>query len=171
MPSLLRPRTTLSAPCLVRVKTRARSTFSCWMMSDSICGLLPRSTWMIALRDALDRRGLRRHRRPSPGPSASGGELGDVLRHGGGEEQRLPLRRQLREILRMSWMKPMSSMRSASSSTNISTLLSGARCLHEVEQAARRRDQHVDAVEQRAHLGAHRHAADGERRLMRRWRP
>ena len=40
MPSLLRPRTTLSAPCLVRVNTRTRSTsFSARMMSDSIFGL------------------------------------------------------------------------------------------------------------------------------------
>ena len=36
--------------------------------------------------------------------------------------------------------------------------------LHEVEQPARRGDQHVDAVEQRAHLAAHRHAADRQRR-------
>ena len=69
-------------------------------------------------------------------------------------------------ILRMSWMKPMSSMRSASSSTKISTPVEPQRvALHQVEQAAGRGDQHVDAVHQRAHLAAHRHAADGERRL------
>ena len=36
--------------------------------------------------------------------------------------------------------------------------------LHEIEQPARRGDQDVDAVEQRADLRTHRHAADGERR-------
>ena len=36
--------------------------------------------------------------------------------------------------------------------------------VHEVEQAAGSGDQHVDAVHQRAHLLAHGHAADGERR-------
>ena len=36
--------------------------------------------------------------------------------------------------------------------------------LHEIEQAARRRDEDIDAVEQGADLRTHRHAADGERR-------
>ena len=38
MPPLLRPRTTLSAPCLVRVKTSARSTGSLRRMSASVLG-------------------------------------------------------------------------------------------------------------------------------------
>jgi len=35
--------------------------------------------------------------------------------------------------------------------------------LHEIEQASGGRDQHVDAVHQRAHLASHRDAADRER--------
>jgi hypothetical protein len=34
---------------------------------------------------------------------------------------------------------------------------------HEVEQTSRRGDEHVDAVEQRTHLGAHGHPADRQR--------
>ena len=69
-------------------------------------------------------------------------------------------------IVRMSWMKPMSSMRSASSSTSTSTWLRRTPFdAQEVEQAAGRRDQHVEAVHQVAHLAAHRHAADDERGL------
>ena len=72
----------------------------------------------------------------------------------------------LATILRMSLMKPMSSMRSASSSTKHSTLVEAKRiALNEIEQPAGRGDQNVDAVEQRADLRAHRHAADRQRRL------
>ncbi len=68
-------------------------------------------------------------------------------------------------ILRMSLMKPMSSMRSASSRTRQSTCRQTQRvALHEIEQTSRCRHQNIDAVHQRAHLRAHRHAADGERR-------
>ena len=50
-------------------------------------------------------------------------------------------------------MKPMSSMRSASSSTKTSTLSSWtAPLLHQIEQPAGRGDQHVDAARERAHL-------------------
>ena len=56
-------------------------------------------------------------------------------------------------ILRMSWMKPMSSMRSASSRTRISTRLrSIVRCVDVVEQAARRRDDDLRACAQPANL-------------------
>ena len=69
-------------------------------------------------------------------------------------------------MVRMSWMKPMSSMRSASSSTSTSTWLRRTPFdLHQVEQAAGRRDQHVETVHQVAHLPSHRHAADHERGL------
>ena len=51
------------------------------------------------------------------------GQLRDLRRHGGGEQQRLPRRAAARRrSRRTSRMKPMSSMRSASSSTKISTL-------------------------------------------------
>ncbi len=58
----------------------------------------------------------------------------------------------------------MSSMRSASSSTRISTCRGvTARSCIEVEQAARGRNQNIDAVRHRPDLLADRHAADGER--------
>ena len=78
----------------------------------------------------------------------------------------------LATILRMSWMKPMSSMRSASSSTRNSTWPSFSALLcDEIEQAARRRDQDFDALHHRADLAAHRHAADRQAEVRRRWRP
>ena len=43
--------------------------------------------------------------------------------------------------------------------------------LDQIEQPAGRRDQNVDAVEQARTCAAHRHAADRQRDLMRRWRP
>ena len=76
-------------------------------------------------------------------------------RHGRGEEECLRVLRQpARTMLRMSWMKPMSSMLVGfvededldRSSSRV------ARCEYQVEQASRCRDQHVDAARQRAHL-------------------
>ena len=56
-------------------------------------------------------------------------------------------------IRRTSWMKPMSSMRSASSSTKMRTRRgSTLPSLDQVEQAARRGDQDVDAAAQRLDL-------------------
>ena len=50
-------------------------------------------------------------------------------------------------------MKPMSSMRSASSSTQHLDLVEAQRALlHQIEQAAGRGDQHVDAARKRADL-------------------
>ena len=63
-----------------------------------------------------------------------------------------------------SWMKPMSSMRSASSSTN--TFTSGERhgaAAHQVEQAAGRGDQHVDAARERVDLALDVDAAERDR--------
>ena len=65
-PALSRPRTTLSAPCLVRVKTSARSIGSLRSTSASSAGLPARSTWMTRCVDALDRGGGRRHRDARP---------------------------------------------------------------------------------------------------------
>ena len=79
--------------------------------------------------DPLRRCARRWWRRASPrrAPGRAGcvcGQLGDLARHGGGEQQRLPLASAAwRRSSRMSWMKPMSSMRSASSSTSTSTLV------------------------------------------------
>ena len=47
------------------------------------------------LLDALDGGGCRRHRDPNRIAQHVAGEIGDLLRHGGREEQRLPLARQL----------------------------------------------------------------------------
>ncbi len=67
-------------------------------------------------------------------------------------------------IFRMSLMKPMSSMRSASSRTRTSTQSSvTARFLHQVHETPGRGDENVDAAGEGADLLAHRHAADGER--------
>ena len=55
----------------------------------------------------------------------------------------------------------MSSMRSASSSTKISTWPEVERALlHVIEEATRRRDQDLDAAPQRLDLRVHRHAAE-----------
>ncbi len=54
-------------------------------------------------------------------------------------------------------------MRSASSSTKTLDVVQAKRIApHEIEQAARCRDQDVHAIEKRANLGAHRYAADRE---------
>ena len=93
-------------------------------------------------------------------------ELGDVLRHGGREHQRLPLRRQLGDDL--ADVADEAHVEHAVGFVEHEHLDAGEPqrvALDQVEQTARRCHQHVDAVEQRAHLGAHRHAADGERGL------
>jgi hypothetical protein len=87
-------------------------------------------------------------RRRSPGRR---GSTRPASRMSGGmvaeKKQRLALRGQRDDLRFTSWMKPMSSMRSASSSTKISTSVEVDEALaHEVEQAARRGDQHVDAA-------------------------
>ena len=95
MPTLARPFTTLSAPCLVRVKISARSTGSCFRSWARIAGLGGEVDLDDALGDALDGGGHRRHRDAGGVAQHRFGELGDVLGHGGREEQRLPLDRQL----------------------------------------------------------------------------
>ena len=68
----------------------------------------------------------------------------------------------------MSRMNPMSSIRSASSSTSISTRPQVQRPLPGVvEQAARRGDQDVHALTQRLDLRGDAHAAENHRRLQR----
>ena len=93
------------------------------------------------------------------------GELGDRLRHGRGEEQRLPLRRKLgddrADVVDEAHVEhPVGFVEHE----DVDVAQTQRVAAHEVEQAARRRDQHVDAVQQRAYLPAHRHAADRERR-------
>ena len=75
-----------------------------------------------------------------------------------------------RRILRMSGRKPMSSIRSASSSTRYSMPVElRVRRAHVIEQPARRRDDDVDAAAERVLLRAHADAAEhrraGDRRV------
>ena len=120
-PCLRRWRTSLSAPYLVRVKTSARH-IRCGQHIDQqvlLLGLAHRSTTFCSdpLGGAeLMALHLHGHRVEEDGV----GQLLDVLRHGGREEQGLAPRGQELMTLRMSWMKPMSSMVSASSSTKYS---------------------------------------------------
>ena len=116
MPALTKPRTTLSAPCLVRVKIKARSIGLMPQHVDEHDRLGSPIDADDALFDALDRRGDRRH-----------GNLDRVAQHlrgqfNNGAQAWWPRTAasavrtgSLETILRMSWMKPMSSIRSASS--------------------------------------------------------
>src|SRR6476660_9926114 len=120
-PALASARTTLSAPRLVRVKTSTRSTDFSRNTSASRPGLPARSTWMTrcAIRSTVVAAGVTATRTGSRSiwlarSAISRGivaEKNSVWR----------LLGSLVTILRMSWMKPMSSMRSASSSTKTST--------------------------------------------------
>ena len=83
-------------------------------------------------------------------------EKNSVCRRGGSSLQ----------IFSMSGMKPMSSMRSASSMTRISTPISMMlAALEMVQQPAGRGDQHVDAAVELLDLVVHRHAADQQRHV------
>ena len=117
-----------------------------------------------ALLDALDRRGGRRHGDLDRIAQHLLGELGNVARHGRGEQQRLALRGQLRDDL--ADVVNEAHVEHAVGFVEHEKLdVAEAQRIaaHEVEQAARRGDEDVDAVEQRAHLAAHRHAADRQR--------
>ncbi len=117
-----------------------------------------------ALRHPLDRRGGRRdgdlHRIAQHLPR----EVGDLLRHGGGEEQRLPLGRKLRHDLADVMDEAHVEHPVGLVEHQEADMAEAQRvALHEIEQASGGRDQHVDAVHQRAHLASHRDAADRER--------
>jgi hypothetical protein len=87
-------------------------------------------------------------------------ELGDAVWVRGREQQRLALRRALLATVAMSSWKPMSSMRSASSSTSVfSASQLQAAALQVVHDAPRRADDDVRAVFQAGQLRAHRRAA------------
>ena len=118
-----------------------------------------------ALGDALDGRGDRRHRDPRGIAQHRFRELGDVLRHGGREEQRLPLDRQLGDDFADVVDEAHVQHAVGLVEHEVFDLAElEAVALHEVEQAAGGGDQHFDAAHQAADLAAHRHAADGERR-------
>ena len=153
MPARTRPRTTLSAPCLVRVKISARSIVSSRNSSTSTAGFAGAVDADHALLDALDGRGHRRHRDLDRIAQHLRGELGNVPRHGRREHQRLALRRQLGDDL--ADVVDEAHVEHAVGFVEHQTfdLVEAQRiALDEIEQAARRGDQNVDAVEQRADL-------------------
>ena len=91
--------TTRSAPCLVRVKTSARSTGSLLQKLAQHARLSRGVDWMTrwAIRSTVVAR--RRHRDATGIAQDGVGEFRDVLRHGGREQQRLALERQLGDDL------------------------------------------------------------------------
>ena len=95
MPACTKPRTTLSAPCFVRVKIRARSIGFRSQHVDQDCRLRGAVDADDALLDALDRGGDRRYRDLDRVAQHLRGEFGDGARHRRGKHQRLPLGRKL----------------------------------------------------------------------------
>ena len=92
------------------------------------------------------------------------GELGDLLRHGRREEQRLALPRQhgddLPDVVDEAHVEHAVGL---VEDEDLDLVEVKRAVVAEVEQAAGRGDQDVDAVLKRPHLAAHRDAADGER--------
>ena len=94
MPASSRLRATRSAPRLVRVKTIARVNVGIGEQLDQHVAFARRVDVDDLLLDPVDGRGRRRHRDFGRIVQQFAGELADVGRHGGGEEQVLPLARQ-----------------------------------------------------------------------------
>ena len=165
MPARTRLRTTLSAPCLVLVKTSARSIVSWRNTSIRIADLAARSTRMtrcstfstvVATGTTATLAGSR---------SICAARSAIALRHGRGKHQRLPLSRQLgddfADVLDEAHVEHAIGF---VEHEKLDVAKAQRIALHEIEQPARRGDEDIDAVEQRANLRAHRHAADGQRR-------
>ena len=132
---------------------------------DQDRGLSARSTRMTrcSTRSTVDATGVTATLTGSR--SICAGELGDGARHGRGEQQRLPLRRKLGDDLADVVDEAHVEHAVGFVEHEEFDVAEAKRvALHEVEQPARRGDEDVDAVEQRAHLAAHRHAADRQRR-------
>ena len=118
-----------------------------------------------ALVDAIGGLGRRRHRNPHGIAQQFASELLDLLRHGRREEQRLALSRNLCDDLtdvadEAHVEHPVGLVQHE----HFDAVEPHGVVLHQIEEPARGRDQHVDAVNERPYLAAHRHAADGERR-------
>ena len=107
----------------------------------------------------------RRHGDPDRIAQHLPGEFGDGARHGGREEQGLPLCGQLRHDGADVVDEPHIEHAVGFIEHEVLDAAEAKRvATHEVEQAAGCGDEHVDAVEQRTHLAAHRHAADRQAR-------
>ena len=94
--------------------------------------------------------------------------LADLVRHGGGEEQRLPLGRQQRDDLPdVVDEAHVEHAVGFVEHEHFDIVEADGAAVVEIEQAAGRGDQHVDAARQGADLLADRHAADDQRRRRR----
>ena len=128
-------------------------------------GLAAKSTWMMrwVMRSTVV--ACRRHRDAGGIAQHGFGEIGDVLGHGGREEQRLPLDRQFADdfadVVDEAHVEHAVGF-VEHQELDLAELQSVA--LHEVEQAAGGGHQDFDARHDRADLAAHRHAADRQRR-------
>ena len=117
-----------------------------------------------ALIDLLGGRGLGRDGDADRVAQHALGQLGDLARHGGGEEQGLPARRQLADD-RADVVDEAHVEHAVGfvEHEDLDAVEPHRAHLHEIEQPARGRHQHVDAADQIADLAVDRHAADGER--------
>ena len=156
------------APCLVRVKTKhagERRVAQDRAQQGPLVGAVDEHDELLG---PFDGRCRRRHLDPHRGVEDRGREPGDVGRHRRREQQGLALGfGSIATILLTSWMKPMSSMRSASSSTKVSITVEPDMALpDQVEQPARRRHQDVDAARHRGDLRLLADAAEDDRRAQ-----
>ncbi len=116
------------------------------------------------LLDALGRRSYRVHGDPGRIAKHLVGEIGNVAWHGRGEKQSLPLRRKLRDDVANVVDEAHVEHSVGFVEHKVLNLAKPQRvAAEEIEQAARRRDKHVDAVHQRTDLPAHRYTADRQR--------
>ena len=120
-PLRVRSLATLSAPCLVRVKTRALLTFSCCRISSSRSVLFFRSTRQTSWR--ITSTGVEMGAAATFTGSWSSVSTRSKISGGRVAEKNMVCFFSGRSLmtLRTSWIKPISSIRSASSRTKIST--------------------------------------------------
>ncbi len=117
-----------------------------------------------ALRHALGRRSHRGDGDPCGIAQHALGKVGDVLRHGGGEEQRLtPWRQQFADLLDVRNKAHVEHAVGFVEHQELDLAELQRITLDKVEQAAGGRDQDFHALHQGANLTAHRDAADRQR--------
>ena len=154
-------RTILSAPCLVRLNTSARSTDSFWrniVEQRRLFGLVHHGD---ALLDPLDRRRGRRDRDLGGIGQILVGEFLDRLRHGRREEQGLALRRdQGDDALQRVNEAEVEHLVGLVEDEDLELAQAEGPLVDEVEQAARRRDEDVETARDGAHALAVGNAAE-----------